>query len=157
MKEKKSEETNDKPVLQYETYQNYKILTYVAISLLLLTVAILVIPIQTGVNIPSNIFGPLAVISFLSSLTIFIFIWIQLARIRLKGKQIFDEREKKIRNKAVYYGMLVTIVLSTILIYVIDFLKYELTTKTLIMIPITILVLSAGFFIWYFKRKGDVD
>ena len=155
MKEDKKEETTDKPVFQYETYRKYKILGYFAVSLLLFATALFVVPFQLNIDIPSNIVGPLAVISYLGSLAIFIFIWIQLARFRLKGRHMYDERERKIRNNAVYYGMLITIVLSTILIYVIDFFDYDLDNKTLIMIPITILAVSASFFFLYFKRKGE--
>ena len=71
--------------------------------------------------------------------------------------EAYDEREKKYLGKASFYSIIITVILSIIVIYIIDYLEYELANRTLVMIPITILCVSASLFFWYFKIKGDVN
>jgi hypothetical protein len=59
-----------------------------------------------------------------------------------KGCKMYNENERRLLGRASFYGVIITMILSIVSIYVINYLGYELTTRTLIMIPITILAVS---------------
>lgn len=68
---------------------------------------------------------------------------------------MYNEKERRLLGRASFYGVIITMVISIVSIYVIDYLEYELTTRTLIMIPITILAVTISIFFQYFKRKKN--
>ena len=140
----------------FETpYKKYNSIAGIGAIFVIVAIIILIANVKTDIDLPSWFMMFMLFLAF-AGVVIFIFAAILGFRASYKEEAFYDEREKKYIGKASYYSIFITIVLSTILIYIIDFLKFELTNRTLIMIPITILCVSGAFLFWYFKRKGDV-
>lgn len=139
--------------MHYEKYRRYNLLFMSGIFLMLSGVLISVLYVSSDINFPMPISGMYVVFSMLGGLVICIFCYIQYARFYLKGYRRYNETERRLLGKASFYGVIITMILSIVSIYVIDYLQYELTTRTLIMIPITILAVSISVFFQYFKRK----
>jgi hypothetical protein len=137
-----------------EPYRRYNNIAKIAIIFVIIAIIVLFANLQSNIDLPSWLIIFIVFLAF-AGVILFIFAAIQGFRLMYKGKA-YDEREKKILGRATFYGMIITIVLSILLSYLIDYLGYELTVRTLIMIPIAILCASSGILYWYFNKKGDV-
>lgn len=125
------------------------------IFLMLSGVLISLLYVSSDINLPMPISGMYVFFSMIAGLAICIFCYIQYARFYFKGYKMYTEKERRLLGKASFYGVIITMVLSIVSIYIIDYLEYELTTRTLIMIPITILAVTISIFFQYFKRKKN--
>jgi hypothetical protein len=67
-----------------------------------------------------------------------------------------DERTIKLGAFALAYAWLVTFVLMSLLI-LLDHYLFRLAASQALIFTMAVATLSAEFFRWYFKRKGDVE
>lgn len=67
-----------------------------------------------------------------------------------------DERTTKIGAFALAYAWLVTFIFMSLLI-MLDHYLVKLTASQALFSSMAVAILAAGFFQWYFRRKGDVE
>lgn len=137
------------------SYKTYESMFKIGILLIILSIISAVASVQLPVNIPSWA-SMILVISGLSGVMICVYSGMKGMKLLYDGKA-YDDSEKRLLGRSAVYAMVLTIVFSIVLIPVIDFFQYNFTTRTVIMIPLTMMAVFTGLLFQYFKMKSNVN
>ncbi|UCH72395.1 MAG: hypothetical protein JSW62_02275 [Thermoplasmatales archaeon] len=135
-------------------YDKYENIARIGITILIIGVVILVLSARADIDLPSWV-SMIIVLIPITGMIVTLYAMFNGLRLIKQGKA-YDEREKKLLGRAAFYGMLITIIVSPLIIYVTDYLEIELSNRTIILIPICILSISTSILFYYYKKKGDV-
>ena len=136
------------------SYKTYEFMFKIGILLIILSIISAVASVQLPFDIPSWA-SMILVVSGLAGVIICVYSGMKGMKLLYEGKA-YDDGEKRLLGRAAVYAMILTIVFSIVLIPVIDFFQYNFTTRTVIMIPLTMMAVFTGLLFQYFKMKSDL-
>lgn len=134
----------------YKTYEN---IFKIGILLIIISIVSAVVSVQIPFDISSWISISIVVCGFIGVI-LCVYSGIKGMKILYNGKA-YDNKEKQLLGKAALFAMVITIILSIILVYIIDYLEYDFSTRTMIIIPVTLLTVCTSLFFSYFKKTND--